>query len=110
MKQVHIAHLQQAARTRRAGYLQACFNLGEKHGDWLHFTDEDHARLRAEFNPNHSPLTTNHSRGLGDAIHAVAGPIGRAIHWPCLKGDGTTDLKPNSPCDKLRNIANKITL
>ena len=48
--------------------------------------------------------------GLGDVIHKVAGPIGRAINWPCMKGDNTTDLKPGSPCDKLRQAANKIQL
>ena len=49
------------------------------------------------------------SRGLGDAIHQVAGPIGRALGWPCLKGDGSTDLKPGSPCDKLRSALNNLT-
>ena len=48
--------------------------------------------------------------GLGDAIHKLAGPIGRAVHWPCLKGDGTTDLKPGSPCAKLRAAANHVKL
>lgn len=52
--------------------------------------------------------TASSKRGLGDRVHAVAGPIGRAIHWPCMKGDGTTDLKPGSPCDKARNLLNKI--
>jgi hypothetical protein len=48
-------------------------------------------------------------RGLGDCVHRIAGPIGRALKWPCLKGNGTTDLKPGSPCDKLKNALNKIT-
>jgi hypothetical protein len=47
--------------------------------------------------------------GFGDRAHQVLGPIGRAIHWPCLKGDGTTDLKPGSPCDKLRQKLNALT-
>ena len=47
--------------------------------------------------------------GLGDRAHRILGPIGRALHWPCLKGDGTIDLKPGSPCDKARNFLNKIT-
>ena len=46
--------------------------------------------------------------GLGDKLHRVAGPIGRAIGWPCLKGDGTTELKPGSPCDKARKLLNTI--
>ncbi len=44
--------------------------------------------------------------GLGDRVHQLAGPIGRAIHWPCLKGDGSTDLIPGSPCDKLKRMLN----
>lgn len=47
--------------------------------------------------------------GLGDAIHKVAGPIGRAIGWPCMKGDGTTDLKPESPCARAREFLNNLT-
>jgi hypothetical protein len=46
---------------------------------------------------------------LGDAAHAILGPIGRAIHWPCLKGDGTTDLKPGSPCAKAIDKLNALT-
>jgi hypothetical protein len=47
--------------------------------------------------------------GWGDKLHRVLGPIGRAIHWPCMKGDGTTDLKPGSPCDKGRTFLNDIS-
>jgi hypothetical protein len=46
--------------------------------------------------------------GLGDKLHRVLGPIGRAIHWPCMKGDGTTDLKPATLCFYLRQTFNKI--
>jgi hypothetical protein len=45
---------------------------------------------------------------LGDLIHSVAGPIGRAVRWPCLKGGGTTDLKPGSPCDRARRALNVL--
>jgi hypothetical protein len=48
--------------------------------------------------------------GIGDALHAIVGPIGRAIHWPCLKGDGTADLIPGSPCDQARQRLNAIKL
>jgi hypothetical protein len=45
---------------------------------------------------------------LGDKVHAILGSIGRAIHWPCMKGDGTTDLKPKSLCGYLRQTLNNI--
>jgi len=46
--------------------------------------------------------------GLGDRVHNVLGKVGLAIHWPCMKGDGTTDLKPKSLCDYFRITLNKI--
>jgi hypothetical protein len=46
--------------------------------------------------------------GLGDAIHKIAGPIAKAIRWPCLKSDGTTDLKPDSLCARTRARLNKV--
>jgi hypothetical protein len=49
-------------------------------------------------------------KGLGDALHEKFGPIGKAIHWPCLKGDGTTDLKPRSLCNYMRQTFNLIKL
>jgi len=45
---------------------------------------------------------------LGDKLHSLFGPIGKAIHWPCLKGDGTTDLKPASWCNYFRITLNKL--
>jgi hypothetical protein len=47
--------------------------------------------------------------GLGDHAHQVLGPIGRAIGWPCMKGVGSTDLKPGSPCDKARTFLNDLS-
>jgi hypothetical protein len=46
--------------------------------------------------------------GWGDALHRIAGPIGRALSWPCLKGDGTTDLKPGSPCANAKDKLDQI--
>ena len=69
------------------------------------------------FHKNHPPReipksggasAASPSKGLGDLVHQIAGPIGRALHWPCLKGDGTTDLKPNSLCDRFRQKLNKL--
>ena len=53
-------------------------------------------------------------RGLGDLVHKVAGPIGQAIHWPCnerdSQGNVTTNLRPNSPCAKAREMLNKVKI
>jgi hypothetical protein len=54
------------------------------------------------------PGRSSQSEGWGDRLHKVLGPIGRAIHWPCLKGDGTTDLKPSSLCGYFRITLNKL--
>jgi hypothetical protein len=117
MKRARIDHLHAVAKDRRPGYLEACMKAGRVSPDsrWITFLDEDHACLRRRFNPlaassggaGAAPPAT---RGLGDLVHKVAGPIGRAIGWPCLKGDGTTDLKPGSPCESARRTLNKIEI
>jgi hypothetical protein len=111
-----------AAPARQPGYLEECLRTGKVTGtgqaQLIEFTPEQFADIRRRFNPSYGadrsdksdPSDPSDKKGLGDALHRVAGPIGRAIHWPCMKGDGTTDLKPGSPCDKLRGTLNKITL
>jgi hypothetical protein len=107
-----------AAPARRGGYLEECLRIGKVTGAGnaalIEFTPEQFNQIKARFRVQsakrrtlHSPLSTLH---LGDRVHQIAGPIGRAIHWPCMKGNGTTDLKPGSPCDKTKNFLNKITL
>lgn len=49
-------------------------------------------------------------RGIGDRVHEKLGPIGQKINWPCMKGDGTTNLKPISLCNFFRITLNKIKL
>jgi hypothetical protein len=95
-----LASLKKTARHRKPGYLERCLQLGQldRETQLVHFTPENWLKIRQEF-----------KLGLGDAIHAIAGPIGRAVRWPCLKGDGTTDLKPDSPCDRARNGLNSLT-
>jgi len=119
---VNIAWLHQVAKNRKPGYLEACMKLGQISGDFLLLTDADYLAIRREFafqNPNLNRNSNLPSKlftgakldsrlGLGDIIHAVAGPIGRAIKWPCNKGDGTIDLRPESPCAKLRDRLNRI--
>jgi hypothetical protein len=94
-----LSSLQRSARHRKPGYLERCLELGQldKMTGTVHFTPESWLKIRQEF-----------KLGLGDAIHALAGPIGRAVHWPCLKGDGTIDLKPDSPCERARSRLNSI--
>jgi hypothetical protein len=61
-------------------------------------------------------LKRKHGRdcgGLGDLVHGIAGPIGKAIHWPCNKRDAsgnvTTELREGSPCAKTRQALNALT-
>ena len=129
MKQVRLSQIRLLAPLKKPGYLEASLATGKptRGGQWLTFTDEDYEKLGREYatqaapRATHAPRARHNSqsthqipfqakRGLGDAIHAVAGPIGKAIGWPCLKGDGTTDLKPDSLCAKIKNAANKISL
>jgi len=95
-----LASLKKTARHRKPGYLQRCLQLGQLDPErqFVHFTPENWMKIRQEF-----------KLGLGDAIHAIAGPVGRALRWPCMKGDGTIDLKPGSPCDRARNGLNRLS-
>jgi hypothetical protein len=132
MKCARIDHLHAVAKERPAGYLEACMKAGKPSpdGQWVFFDDEAHAAIRRQFNRlagraatpwKPSPGAQGPPRklsgdprptaaGLGDLVHSIAVPIGRAIGWPCLKGDGTTELKPGSPCDRARRTLNKIKL
>lgn len=44
--------------------------------------------------------------GLGDRVEALVKPIARAIGSSCL--DSNSQLKPKSPCAKVRDILNKL--
>jgi hypothetical protein len=114
MKRARIATLHAIAKERGEGYLEACLKAGKisQDGQWMIFDDAAHTKLRLQYNPDASRQAPSVASGigLGDALHKVAGPIGKAIRWPCLKGDGTADLKPNSPCDRARRALNKIQL
>jgi hypothetical protein len=94
-----LASLKRKARHRKPGYLERCLELGQlnRETQLVHFTPENWLKIRQEF-----------KLGLGDAIHAIAGPIGRAVRWPCMKGDGTIDLKTGSPCDQVRTGLNNL--
>jgi len=116
MKRARIITLHAIAKQRGEGYLEACLKSGRisRDGQWMIFDDDAHSKIRLQYNPHASHPVVNvpfqPRQGLGDALHKIAGPIGKAIHWPCLKNDGTTDLKPNSPCDRARRKLNKVKL
>jgi hypothetical protein len=97
------AEIERASNGRPPGFVDECLRIGKPIEDGenqlVEFTAEQMADLRERFP----------KPGLGDRIHAIAGPIGRKIGWPCMKGDGTTELKPGSPCAKARKALNKIT-
>jgi len=118
-----ISRLKLKEASRAPGWLDEIMRVGKIIGSGnatlVELTPEQFATIRKQFNPRfpHPALRPpspsgrgqgEGSPGLGDKVHSVLGPIGKAIHWPCLKGDGTTDLKPGSPCDKIKNTLNKI--
>jgi hypothetical protein len=122
MKEIRpLWRLRQRARERKPGYLEACLAFGKldpKTG-LVAFTPEAWMKIRQQYAMPRKPcnlatlpkkIRPKKTLGVGDAIHKVAGPIGRAINWPCVKDDGTTDLKPGSPCDQMRQAANRIKL
>ena len=96
-----LTSLQRTAKRRKPGYLERCLALGQLDPvtQTVHFTPEAWLKIRREF-----------KLGLGDAIHAIAGPIGRALRWPCMKGDGSLELKPGSPCERARNGMNGVSI
>jgi hypothetical protein len=106
-----IASLKMTALRRQPGYLEECLRVGKVTGEGqaqlVEFTPEQFQDIRRRFQISNFKSQIP-KPGLGDRVHAVAGPIGRALHWPCLKGDGTTDLKPGSPCDKIRTQLNRL--
>lgn len=46
--------------------------------------------------------------GLGDAVAAVATPIARALHLPCID-PATKQLRPESGCAKRKARLNALT-
>ena len=124
-----MAQMKLVAINRPTGYLDECLRLGILSADesMLSFTPAAFIDIRNRYPETIKTRVQNRStldpvqlqtaisnlrgaKGLGDRAHDILGPIGRAIGWPCMKGDGTTDLKPGSPCDKGRTLLNKIKL
>jgi hypothetical protein len=117
VKFLHVERLQKAAAARKPGYLEACVKKGQivqiRGSPFVQMADEDYRAIAEEFavagrgSSRAVQGFRKPSMQLGDKLHAVAGPIGRAIKWPCMKGDGTTSLKPGSPCARLRDKLNR---
>ena len=111
MKQIRIALLVAVAPLKKPGYLEACRAVGKpiRMGTWLELTDEDYHRIGLQYATEAAPQARP-PIGLGDLVHKVAGPVGRAVRWPCMKKNGTTDLKPGSPCARARRLLNQIKI
>lgn len=114
---IEIGRLHEASKSRRSGYLDAVMKAAGQYGPprevegkvYVRIHQVDHDEITEKFNPAASIIRgATVKKGFGDKVHSIFGPIGRAIHWPCLKGDGTMDLKPGSPCDKARKLLNKL--
>lgn len=118
---VHIGRLTAAAKNRKPGVIEAYNKVGKavviRGQPFLQLSDADYQAIRAQFalvKPASTVIipakmsTPPPGFRLGDAIHKVAGPVGRAIKWPCMKGDGTINLKAGSPCDRARKLLNKL--
>jgi hypothetical protein len=103
MKLFPIRDLDKVAATKRPGYADR-INRFEVVDGFFRIPDDEYVKMRGENWDLPRP------QGLGDAIHKIAGPIGRAIGWPCVKKDGSTDLIPGSPCAKWRDDLNTIKL
>jgi len=130
-----MGRLQTAAAARKPGYIDAHMKAGKivqiRGMPFMQLSDPDYSAIGKQFALVHrrlsstasgaslvssvssavkppAPKASSAGGGLGDAIHKVAGPIGRAIKWPCMKHDGTTDLIPGSPCDRARKLLNKL--
>ena len=129
----YLTKLQATALNRKPGYLDEALKLGKSSGAWIEFNPEQFHYLREKYYlppppkkilPLLSPLPPVNSAPdngpasvasrkkfkLGDAVHAIAGPVGRALGVPCIKRDGSTDLIPGTPCYQFRQVLNKITL
>jgi hypothetical protein len=102
MKLFPVKDLDRVAATKRPGYADRIRKFEAVDG-FFRVPDDEYVKMRGE------NWDLPRKEGLGDKLHKVAAPIGRAIGWPCIKKDGTTDLIPGSPCAKARDALNKLT-
>lgn len=108
---IRISRIRAIAPLKKSGYEEALMSAGKlvAGGEFLRISREDYERIGAQFATEISPAkSVPPGTGLGDLVHKLAGPIGRAVKFPCMKGDGSTELKPGSPCAKARALGNKL--
>lgn len=91
MKKAAIKHLRALAHLKKPGYLQACRRHGRpiRHGTYLEFTDEAHAKIALEYaTPQSPPCTKPRSR-----IPTLANAVDHTPPKNCLpcqaKADGS---------------------
>jgi hypothetical protein len=70
------------------------------------FSLKQYAALRTAWDTDPNPHLHKIIRppGLGDVVHKIAGPLGRALGMPCFDANGK--LIPGSDCDKRRESLN----
>lgn len=71
-----------------------------EHGEYLLIERHVAVALKLKYRPELLEKDKEKWRGLGDVIHAVAAPIGRALGMDCFEKNG--ELKPASPCGQRR--------
>ena len=117
MKTIDLAMLHEVASSRRPGYLDAVQAKGRTltiSGRLkIQLDDADYAAIAAAFATPMSVIVQGASAkkplGLGDMVGAVATPIASALGLPCVD-PATKQLKPESKCQKRKDLLNKIHL
>lgn len=121
---VHVGRLEMAAPKRKVGLREAYLKAGKlvqvNGKPFIQLSDANYQQIRRDFPPivvqiakktgmpiKSIPAAARSRLPLGDMIHAVAGPIAKALKLPCVE-NGTTILKPNSPCAKRQQRGNEI--
>ena len=111
-----LSSLRMTALQRPPGYLEDCLRYGRRTGDLVEFTPEAFSYIRRKYSAPRRLASRTTVQGftapprLGDRLHAAFGPIGTALHWPCMDRSSPVPhaLKPGSPCARLRSLANKL--
>ena len=110
---VRLSEIRAHGDRRPPGYAAALEAAGEPDPDGLHLRigAAELEAVKERFGVGDCP---DCGRGLGDLVHRVAGPIGKALHYPCNERDAdgkpTAELRPGSPCDRARSALNRVRI
>ncbi len=110
MLRVRLAEVRGHGAARPDGYAAALEAAGtvEPDGVWLRVGAAELEAVKQRFGVDTC------QPGLGDLVHSVAGPVGKLLHWPCNErlpdGTVTAELRPGSPCAKMRERLNSVRL